>query len=232
MEDILVVAATKKEIKASFYNISLPSLKMGEPAKITLWKRNITLLVCGIGPINAAIFTERVLVTKKIKGVINIGIAGSFDLKKIPVGSLTLVTKEIWPEYGLKTREGIDPKGLKYGLTKLKDGNIIFNEIHIPTKENFLKMGLSFKNNFYTTTSLTVAGVTGTLEEAEKLKKSYNANIENMEGFAIAYVCLIHKIPFIEIRSISNLVGSRDTEKWNIKRALTSLKDALKIFEV
>ncbi len=84
---------------------------------------------------------------------------------------------------------------------------------------------------FYTSASLTVAGVTGTKAEAQNLYNQYGADIENMEGFSIAYVAMLHNIPFIEIRAISNLVGSRDTKYWDIKKAINSLKDLQGIFE-
>jgi len=229
MEKLLICAATKRELIALFPDLSKDSIKLGEVYLKRIKNRDVYVQVCGIGPINAALFIEKAILLYKISGVINIGIAGSFDIKKIPIGSLTIAKEEIWPEYGLKQRGIVDPKGLKYGLIK-KHEKIIYNQISIPFRENFEKMGLSFSNNFYTTTNLTVAGVTGDKIEAEKLKNRYLAQVENMEGFSIAYVCFVHDIPFIEIRSISNPVGSRDMDKWDLKKALKKLKKIESIF--
>ena len=44
-----------------------------------------------------------------------------------------------------------------------------------------------------------------------------------MEGAAFHFVCLQQKIPFIQIRSISNSVGERDKSKWVIKEAVSNL---------
>ncbi len=229
MDNILIVAATKNEVKGLFPEINTCSLKMGE-----VYKKNtrIDILVCGVGPINSAIFLERAILKNNIKGVVNIGIAGSFDIVKLPIGSITIAKKEIWPEYGLKKKGYIDHKGLNLGLIKLKDKKVIYNEIDIPVEQNLNKIGLSFRDNFYRTTNLTVAGVTGTMDEAQKLKKRYMADVENMEGFSLAYTCLIHDIPFIEIRTISNLVGSRDLVHWDIKKALSKLKEISYLFDV
>jgi futalosine hydrolase len=38
-----------------------------------------------------------------------------------------------------------------------------------------------------------------------------------MEGAAVAQVCALHGIPFLEIRGITNLAIDRDLEKWNLK---------------
>lgn len=48
-----------------------------------------------------------------------------------------------------------------------------------------------------------------------------------MEGAALHYVCLIEKIPFMQIRSLSNFVGERDKSKWRMKEAITNLNKEL-----
>jgi len=48
-----------------------------------------------------------------------------------------------------------------------------------------------------------------------------------MEGAAVFYVCLFEKIPFLEIRAISNYVEVRDTTKWDIPTAIENLTDEL-----
>ena len=51
--------------------------------------------------------------------------------------------------------------------------------------------------------------------------------VESMEGAALHYVCLMEKIPFLQIRSISNLIGERDKTRWKIKEAMKSLNETL-----
>jgi futalosine hydrolase len=48
-----------------------------------------------------------------------------------------------------------------------------------------------------------------------------------MEGAAVFYVCLLEKIPFLEIRAISNYVDIRDTEKWDIPTATDNLTNEI-----
>lgn len=50
--------------------------------------------------------------------------------------------------------------------------------------------------------------------------------IENMEGAAFFDVCLKEKVPFLEIRAISNRVGD-NRNAWRIGEALTSLEEGL-----
>jgi futalosine hydrolase len=51
--------------------------------------------------------------------------------------------------------------------------------------------------------------------------------VESMEGAALHYVCLMEKIPFLQIRAISNITGDRDKSRWKLKEALKSLHEEL-----
>jgi futalosine hydrolase len=51
--------------------------------------------------------------------------------------------------------------------------------------------------------------------------------VENMEGAALHYVCLMEKIPFLQIRSVSNVTGDRDKSRWKLKEARENLHELL-----
>ena len=51
--------------------------------------------------------------------------------------------------------------------------------------------------------------------------------VESMEGAALHYVCLMEKIPFLQIRSVSNVMGDRDKNRWKIKEAIENLHETL-----
>jgi futalosine hydrolase len=48
-----------------------------------------------------------------------------------------------------------------------------------------------------------------------------------MEGGGLHYVCLQEKIPFLQLRSISNDIGERDKTKWDIRTAIANLNARL-----
>jgi futalosine hydrolase len=53
-----------------------------------------------------------------------------------------------------------------------------------------------------------------------------------MEGAALHYVCLLEKIPFLQVRSISNYIGERNKKKWNIKESINNLnKELIRLLE-
>jgi futalosine hydrolase len=51
--------------------------------------------------------------------------------------------------------------------------------------------------------------------------------VESMEGAALHYICLMEKVPFLQIRSISNMTGDRDKSRWKLKEALMNLHEKL-----
>ena len=65
--------------------------------------------------------------------------------------------------------------------------------------------------------------ITDEKKQNKKMRKAFAADIESMEGAALHYVCLLQKIPFLQIRAISNKVGVRDKTKWKIKTAIENL---------
>jgi len=58
-------------------------------------------------------------------------------------------------------------------------------------------------------------------------KRNAQPFVESMEGAALHYVCLLERIPFLQIRSISNETGVRDKARWKMKEALTDLNATL-----
>jgi futalosine hydrolase len=47
-----------------------------------------------------------------------------------------------------------------------------------------------------------------------------------MEGAGAAAAAVLHGVPFVEIRAISNVVGPRDRSAWRIPDALAALHQA------
>ena len=57
--------------------------------------------------------------------------------------------------------------------------------------------------------------------------------LSEMEGAGVYYASLMERVPFFEIRTVSNAVGERDTSKWNSREALDTLEECCReIFSV
>ena len=70
---------------------------------------------------------------------------------------------------------------------------------------------------------ITVNTIHGSQEKIQRLKNKYHAEIETMEGAAFFYVCLMEKLPFLQIRSISYFVEIRKVDNWHHPLAIGNL---------
>jgi futalosine hydrolase len=69
--------------------------------------------------------------------------------------------------------------------------------------------------------------VTGTAARATDLAERHpDAVAEAMEGFGVATAAALHGIAFMEVRTVSNLVGPRDRSAWRIGPAMAALTTA------
>jgi futalosine hydrolase len=71
--------------------------------------------------------------------------------------------------------------------------------------------------------AVTVNTVHGNEKSIKSVKRKYNPDIESMEGAAFFYVCMMEKIPCIQLRAVSNYVERRNKNSWNIPLAIRNL---------
>ncbi len=190
-------------------------------------ERTNGVLISGVGPINASLAIGRALhKIKKNTLVVNIGLAGSFDLQKAPLASSWRIIKEIYPEYGLAYSDSVDAKALGFPQWKTPE-TVVWDEISLPElfqlneilRHSPLQGGAS---------SMTVAGVTCCPSRAAKLSAPYKEQkeplLENMEGFSMALACARYGVPLLEIRTVSNLVGTREAEFRDFENAFSAMQ--------
>lgn len=223
MKPIFFVTATAKEMKAALGGVcKLPRLEQGKPVEVMFGERPALLLVTGIGVINTSFALGRALDRNDVGVVVLAGIAGTFNPEDFPLCSACVVRKEIWPEYGLKKDGQVDPKGLGFSLAEI-GGNPVWNEVELVSGKSLFESGLDRFEKLPEAVSLTVSGVTATAKGAAAYRNDYAADLENMEGFAAAYVCALVGVGLCQVRTVSNLVGSRDSDDWDLRGALAEL---------
>ena len=204
---ILLIAATKFEIQPFLMSLEK------EPALIK--HHTIKVLITGVGQVNTTYKLTTNILNKRPNLIIQAGIAGTFS-ELLKLGQTVLVKQDCFGDLGMEEKEkfttlfeaGFADKN-EFPLT---NGWLVNNEDTI-----FNSSLLSSVN------SVTINKISDSLLQKQQLLNSFNADIETMEGAAFHYVCLLQKIPFIQIRSISNAVGERDKTKWAMRDAIINL---------
>ena len=54
------------------------------------------------------------------------------------------------------------------------------------------------------------------------------ADLETMEGAAIAHVCALHQAPLLHVRAVSNFTGDRAEGCWDLSRAAQAVQQAVR----
>lgn len=194
---------------------------------------NALCCITGVGPINAALALGHVLSRAEAEGtpiraVLNAGLAGAFDLEANPLLSLCAVREEIWPEYGLHDGQSVTAGAFGFPQWQPPRGEPVRDRLALSGVEALAAFGAKCAQDALTDCrSLTVAGVSASFARAADLRGRYKADLENMEGFAVAYACARQGIPCVEIRSVSNKVGPRAREEKDFPGALRALAQVL-----
>jgi len=151
--------------------------------------------------------------------VVNTGIAGSFS-EEFPIGAVARIDKEYFGDLGFETFSGFQTL-FEYQILDADTFPFKGGALNAPLLGDRLENALS---HIKKASSVTVQTVSGLPEKTDRLRMGFSPQIESMEGAAFFYICLLERLPFIELRSVSNEVGERDRTKWNIPLALENLK--------
>jgi len=186
-----------------------------EAAAICQHKEVLTI-ASGIGRTNAAIATTNAILTNEpFDWILNLGLAGSLPDSNLQIGDIVISNSCIYMEEGLVTPKGFqDIQSMGFSLGK-------FNGNEVPANSWMLDR---LKGHGIVGPIATVATCSGTDEHANSVHKRTGAICEAMEGAAVVHAATHMNIPAIEIRVISNTTGNRESQIWDLDRALAGLK--------
>ncbi|RYY58550.1 MAG: futalosine hydrolase [Chitinophagaceae bacterium] len=206
--DYLVIAATALEI-GPFLDI----LRQEQNSTA-----RVDVLITGVGLTSATYSLGRQLATKRPDYIIQAGIAGSFD-PGLPPGSVAVVEKELIADQGV-LEAGSWKTTMDMGFT---DANAL------PYTDGWLlNPDLSLNvNRLPVVNAVTVNQVSTNAALISAWKRKFRPALESMEGAALHFVAISEKIPFLQLRAVSNLAGERDKKNWDIKNAVLNLNKEL-----
>lgn len=173
----------------------------------TIHNTNVVLSTCGVGKVNAAIYTQIMIEKFHVDAILHTGIAGSMDKN---VKHLSLVIADGLTYYDVRKEQLIHcfPN----------------QEIFKPAKELVdLILGPSDSD---THVGLIITGddFIADHEKKQVLKSQYPALCVDMESAAIAHTAFVHEVPFAVIRCISDLADGSATEDYDNFERLAAKK--------
>lgn len=220
MPTLALIAPTHVESKELRNEIRpAPVDELNIISKGELHGKHIVFTHCGVGKVNAAHSATLILENYNIDLMILFGIAGAYSGS---IGDVAVAESESYGEEGVLTKEGWKPMEFT-GFPLLKNEKEYYNTFPMDADSVSLALSVSKDMGFNVNSGnfVTVSQCSGTRESGELLRKRFNGICENMEGAAVAHICVLYGIPMLEIRGISNMVENRDMDKWNIPLAVS-----------
>lgn len=199
---ILLCAATEMEIA---------------PTIMTLLQKEqhtVQFLITGVGLMACTYALTKEVLASHPDAIVQAGVAGSL-LPHLPLAHVVAVKSDCVGDVG------VTENGQFLSLSNLK----LVSENTFPWQSGKLvnESSLLQKAGLPQAAAVTVNEISTAEQRIQYYRNQLNAEVESMEGAALHYVGLLQKIPFLQIRSLSNFAGERDKSKWQMKEAIARL---------
>jgi futalosine hydrolase len=217
----LLVTATTFEVQPTILEAGFDgdfSSRLGTPGdEFSL--SQFDCLVTGVGQLQCAAWLSKVLSQRRYDVVVQAGIAGSFT-DRYPHRSVVLVEEEIVSDLGAETPKGFldifemglvppDQRPFSSGVLRARPLRCL-EALDLPRAR-----------------AVTVNRVLSDPRSIAWVEERYAPDVVSMEGAAFLYTCLMHEVPCVQLRAISDRVGPRDTSTWDIPGAVAALNKEL-----
>jgi futalosine hydrolase len=212
---ILIVAATDMEVAplAAF----LPDTSDDTRPRTGRYRgHGVDVLVTGVGMVATAAWCSRALAAERYDLALNFGVCGSFDARLAP-GSVAHVVADRISELGAE--DG--------------DAFLTVQELKLLGDNEFPFVGGQLVNpappanaallELPAVEGITVNTAHGRAASIAAVVARFNPRVESMEGAAFMYSCLLARVPFAQVRAVSNRIETRNRGAWDMAGAIASL---------
>ena len=168
----------------------------------------VNFLITGVGMVSTAYYSAKIL-NDSYDIAFNVGICGSFN-SNLEIGTVVNVYEDCFSELGAEDGEAfLTLEDLKFdGVTKIQNNSGAINvEIEKLPKVNGITVNTSHGNE----------------ASIKKVAEKFHPIVESMEGAAFMFACENERIPYVQIRAVSNYVEKRNKDNWNIPLAIENL---------
>ncbi len=176
--------------------------------------------LCGFGAIAAAARAAALIARYRPSRVLLIGIAGSYDLEKVPIGSAVHFDQVAC--HGIGVGSGTHfVSAAQLGWQQFSGGDVQPEIGDLITLDSTFVPGVRSAGMLLTC----CAASADTVDAMERRSRFPDAVAEDMEGYGVALACSLAGVPLQIVRGISNQVGDRDPRRWQIDQALHAAAD-------
>ena len=229
MAYIGIIVAMEEELEAVLHfaeNIEKEEIREVQFIKCNIKGKKCVIAKSGVGKIHAARVTQIMIYEFKPMYIVNVGVAGGLN-NNLKVGDVIISKNVVQHDFDITAfghSKGYVPS---VGNDVKADERLIHEfeqEINSTSERQYqIKLGTIASGDIFCTK----------VEMKDKIYAKFSADVVDMECGAIAQVCYLEKIPFIGIRSVSDIPNERNVNTYNenlklaAKRCASVLKECL-----
>lgn len=163
----------------------------------SLENKNVVVVRCGIGKVNAALCAQILISEFQVDAVINTGVAGGI-YHELEIGDIVISTDALHHDFDTRVF------GYEKGMIPRMESSIF------KADETLIEIAKKSTNNLehvhkiYEGRIVSGDQFVSSREVKESLEKDFGAYCTEMEGAAIAQVAVLNQIPFVILRAISD----------------------------
>ena len=206
---ILIVTATRMEIApllAAFHQTAERSAKLTRHSHRL---HQVDILTTGVGMVPTAAWCAHVLARNTYDVALNFGVCGSFD-RALPPGTVVHVVADRIAELGAED----------------DDAFLTMAELNQPGDCEFVNAAPPANpvlQELPAVTGISVNTVHGNTRSIAEVTARFHPQVESMEGAGFMCACQAGRIPFAQVRAVSNIVEQRNRGAWQMAEAIGSL---------
>ena len=178
----------------------------------------------GVGKVASAVRCADLIRNRgNVRAVLLFGVAGAFPARHrdsdspVKISDLAIVSHDQLGDEGVVTPDGF----LDLGAMQLGDCGPFTADPRM-ARDAVERLAAPLVHG------VTVSSCSGTDAASEIMRHRSGADIETMEGAAVAFVCRQLEIPMLHLRAISNWTGDRDRGEWNLGAAVDVVQTAVR----
>jgi adenosylhomocysteine nucleosidase len=200
MKKVGIIGAMDEEvniIKSQMQEVNVKTIASMEFCEGLLQGKQIVVVRCGIGKVNAAVCTQILADLYQIDAVINTGVAGSLR-NEIDIADIVLSTDT--------QQHDVDATGFGYdlGVIPRMDTSLFLADKALITMAKEVCMEVLPEVGVHVGRVISGDQFISDSAKKEWLVQNFNGYCTEMEGAAIAQAAYLNRIPFLIIRAISD----------------------------
>jgi len=209
---ILIVAATGREIMPLLSTLHRTSDRGPRTTRYTHAGHEVVVLTTDVGMVATAAWCSSVMTREPFDLALNFGVCGSFDRALAP-GCIVHVVADRLAELGAEDGEAF----------------LALDDLELPGDREFINANppaIAPLRRLPAVSGITVNTVHGSERSIAAVTARCAPQVESMEGAAFMFACLMHGVPFAQVRAVSNAVERRNRAAWKMMEAIANLNDA------